>query len=122
MRLLLPLLLIAAPVAAAPASAPQPGTVRACVPLALIRGTTVVDGQTIDFTLRDGSRWRNRLPGGNCVQLGFERAFAWETSMSQLCRQDLITVLQNMGGLMPGARCGLGDFVALPPPPPKPGR
>jgi len=115
-RLILALALLAVPAAAA---LPEPGTVKSCLPLAMIRSTTVVDGQTIDFTLRDRSRWRNRLPGGPCTQLAFERAFSWETSMSQLCRQDIITVLQNMGGLMPGARCGLGDFVAQPPAPPK---
>jgi len=117
--LLLPLLLITALPAAPPATAREtPGTVKACLPIAQIRGSKVVNGQTIDFSLRDGSVWRSTLPGGQCGQLGFERAFSYETSISQLCKQDVITVLQNMGGLMPGARCGLGEFVAQPRPVP----
>ena len=108
--LLLPLLLITA--LPANAAGPVPGTIKACLPLAQIRATKVVDGQTIDFSLRDGSVWRSRLPGGDCPQLGFEKAFSYETSISQLCKQDVISVLQNMGGLMRGARCGLGEFVA----------
>jgi len=114
--LLLPLLLIAA--LPANAAEPGPGTIKACLPLAQIKGTKVVDGQTIDFSLRDGSVWRSRLPGGNCGQLGFEKAFSYQTAMSQLCKQDIITVLQNMGGLMRGASCGLGEFVAQPRPTP----
>jgi hypothetical protein len=114
MRLLMPLLLITAlpATAATTAAGPTAGTIKACLPLAQIRGTKVVDGQTIDFSLRDGSVWRSRLPGGDCAQLGFEKAFSYQTSMSQLCKQDVITVLQNMGGLMRGASCGLGEFVA----------
>jgi hypothetical protein len=112
--LLLPLLLTitATSAIAATSAVPVPGTVKACLPLAQIRGTKVVDGQTIDFSLRDGSVWRSRLPGGECPQLRFEQAFSYQTAMSQLCKQDVITVLQNMGGLMRGASCGLGEFVA----------
>jgi hypothetical protein len=114
--LLLPLILLAAPAAAAP---PVPGTVKSCLSLAQIQSSNVVDGKTIDFKLRDGSVWRSALPAGECPQLGFERAFSYSTSISQLCKQDIITVLQSMGGLMRGASCGLGEFVAQPPPPPK---
>ncbi len=114
------LLLLAGPALATPAAAaPVPGTAKSCLALAQIKRTRVVDGQTIDFILRDGSVWRSTLPGGQCPQLAFERAFSYSTSMSQLCKQDIITVLQNMGGLMRGASCGLGEFVAQPPPPPK---
>lgn len=115
-HLILTLALLAVPASAAP---PEPGTTRSCLALAMIRGTKVVDGKTIDFTLRDGSVWRSTLPAGECPQLGFERAFSYATAQSQLCSQDIITVLQNMGGLMRGASCGLGEFVAQPPPPPK---
>ncbi len=117
--LLLPLLAITLPASAAEPAGTKAGTTKSCLPIAMIRGTTVVDGKTIDFSLRDGSVWRSTLPAGQCPQLAFERAFSYETSIAQLCQQDVITVLQNMGGLMPGARCGLGPFVAQPPAPPK---
>jgi hypothetical protein len=103
--------------AAAAESGTKPGT-KNCLPLANVRQTTVRDAGTIDFTLRDGSVWRNNLPF-RCPQLGFERAFSYQTSISQLCRQDIITVIQQTGN-QPGARCGLGEFQRQPTPPPKP--
>jgi hypothetical protein len=108
--LILPLLLVAAPALAqttAPSS-PVPVT-RGCLPLVQIQSTNVVDEQTIDFRLRDGSVWRNRLPR-SCPGLGFDRAFSYSTSISQLCNVDLIRVIvQSNPGIM-GATCGLGKF------------
>ena len=109
-------LLLPAVAAAADEPAP-PAETRNCLALANIRQTTVRDARTIDFRLRDGSVWRNSLPF-RCPQLGFERAFSYQTSISQLCRQDLITVIQQTGNLG-GARCGLGEFQRQPAPPPK---
>ena len=116
--------LVAAPVAAAaalaqPASEPEqqpearPET-RQCLQVQSIRGSNVVNSQTIDFTLRDGSRWRSRLPY-SCPQLGTERAFSYQTGIPQLCAQDIITVILPISGQMMGARCGLGMFERLPP-------
>jgi hypothetical protein len=84
-----------------------------CLAIANIRQTLVVDGQTIDFRLRDGSIWRNRLPY-SCPQLGFERAFSYQTAQSQLCRQDIISVIQQTGSQPIASRCGLGEFVRQP--------
>ncbi len=97
--------------AAKPTAAPE---TRSCLALRSIRDTNVVDNRTIDFTLGDGSVWRNRLPY-DCPQLGFERAFSYQTSMSQLCKQDVITVIELTGSRQIGARCGLGEFVRQPP-------
>lgn len=113
--LLLPLLAAAVPALAqdTPAPPPAPPDVRTCLPLASLRGTRVVDGRTIDFFLRDGSRWRSRLAHA-CPQLGAERAFSYNTAQSQLCANDIITVIvPNAGGLF-GARCGLAPFERQP--------
>jgi hypothetical protein len=116
--LILPLLLMAAPaVAQTTAPAAQPET-RTCLQLQQIRSNTVVDGQTIDFTLRDGSVWRNRLPR-SCPTLGFNQAFSYSTTIPQLCNVDIIRVIvQGNPGIM-GASCGLGKFERLPPKPRK---
>ena len=127
--LMLPLFLAAAPALAqtpAPA-APIPATpipatpipvTRGCLSLVQIQSSNVVDGQTIDFRLRDGSVWRNRLPR-SCPGLGFDRAFSYSTSIAQLCNVDLIRVIvQSNPGIM-GATCGLGQFERLPPKPAK---
>ncbi|WP_156254795.1 hypothetical protein [Sandarakinorhabdus oryzae] len=112
--LILPLFLAAAPALAqtpAPAAPSTPVT-RGCLSLVQIQSTNVVDEQTIDFRLRDGSVWRNRLPR-SCPGLGFDRAFSYSTSIPQLCNVDLIRVIvQNNPGIM-GATCGLGKFERL---------
>ena len=119
-----PMLLIlaaaAAPVAAQQAPTtpiPTPET-RICLPVASIKGSNVVNGRTIDFTMRDGSVWRSNLPQA-CPQLGTERAFSYQTSIPQLCAQDVITVIVPISGRMAGARCGLGKFEKQPPKPAK---
>ena len=89
----------------------------ACIGLASIRETRVRNDRTIDFITRGRSpgAYRVTLPQ-DCPQLGFERHFAYATSLSQLCSTDIITVLQQ-APLMRGASCGLAPFqpVTLPP-------
>ncbi len=96
-------------------SAPPPkviGEPVSCVLLQNIRETKVVDDRTIDFVMRGGEIYRNTLPN-SCPQLGFERAFTYSTSISQLCSVDIITVLQQAGGIRRGASCGLGKFTPI---------
>ncbi|WBX85617.1 hypothetical protein [Sphingosinicella microcystinivorans] len=97
---------------AEPAAAPAPEAAigERCVGLAAIRNTKVVDDSTIDFHMRDGRVLRNTLPHP-CPSLGFEEAFTYATSLSQLCSTDIITVVQQGGGPRLGASCGLGTFV-----------
>jgi hypothetical protein len=82
-----------------------------CVTIAGLR-STVRDDQTIDF--ESGSKtYRNTLPY-SCSSLGFEKAFSYETSLSQLCSTDIIHVLRNTGGQLDrGSSCGLGKFVPI---------
>ncbi len=106
--------------AAAPRGAPTAedlvpaGEPEACVQLTRIRSTHVRDDQTIDFVLTDGQVLRNTLPN-RCPGLGFERAFSYSTSLSQLCNVDIITVINTGGGPRRGASCGLGLFQPVRP-------
>ena len=84
------------------------GESRNCIPLAQIRRTAVRDDRTIDFFTGGGRVYRNVLPSA-CPQLGFERRFAYGTSLGELCSTDMITVLFE-APLMRGASCGLGKF------------
>ncbi len=97
-----------------PTPAPQAESGERCVSLAAIRNTRVVDDSTIDFTMRDGRILRNTLPHA-CPSLGFEEAFTYSTSLSQLCSTDIITVVLQGGGPRLGASCGLGTFVPYTP-------
>ena len=85
-----------------------------CIPLQAIRESRVYDDRTIDFVMSGKRAYRNVLPHA-CPGLGFERRFAYETSLSQLCSTDIVTVLYQTGPAR-GASCGLGQFqpVTLP--------
>jgi len=105
------------PVAVAATVAPKTVSAapRSCVQLNRIREARVVDDRTIDFYLSNREVLRNTLPN-SCPQLGFERAFSYSTSLSQLCSVDIITVIVQGGGPRRGASCGLGAFVPYTPP------
>jgi len=73
----------------------------------------VIDDQTIDFKMRGGDIYRNRLPN-RCGGLGFEEAFSYKTSTNQLCSVDIIHVLSQTGGrLDTRGACGLGKFQKI---------
>jgi hypothetical protein len=83
-----------------------------------IQQTRVVDDRTIDFIMRDGRVLRNNLPN-SCGGLKVNRSFAYETSQSQLCNVDIITVVVQGAGPVRGASCGLGSFTPIELPPKK---
>ena len=98
-----------APSAAAAEEVRPAGEPQSCVPLTQIRESRVISDQIIDFHLSNGKVLRNTLPH-SCPSLGFEKAFSYETSLSQLCSTDIITVIHQGGGPSRGASCGLGQF------------
>lgn len=91
-----------------PAATPV-GEARTCIPINRIRESRVRSDRVIDFITRGGEAYRVTLPQP-CPNLGFEERFAYSTSLSQLCAQDIITVLHQTGGLQRGASCGLAPF------------
>ncbi|WP_085811082.1 hypothetical protein [Sphingomonas sp. TZW2008] len=116
MRMLFPLAIavaiIAAPGAARdrnaiPAATPV-GKPQNCIPIRSIRESLVRSDRIIDFRMNGNRYYRVTLDRG-CPQLGFERRFSYATSLSQLCAQDIITVLQTTP-VMAGPSCGLAPF------------
>ena len=112
-----------APPSSAAAAAPQSpvsyadgaravGAPQDCVQIPSIRESRVRDDRTIDFRMANGRWLRNSLPN-NCPQLGFERAFSYSTSLSQLCSVDIISVIVQGAGPRRGASCGLGTFQPI---------
>ena len=85
------------------------GDAVSCIPLIQIRETRVRDDRTIDFMMNGRKVYRNTLPS-SCPSLGAEERFSYETSLSQLCSTDIITVLYQTPYLTRGASCGLGQF------------
>lgn len=87
------------------------GAAVSCIPIVQISESRVRDDWTIDFRTGVNSWYRNTLPY-RCSGLGFEKAFSYATSLSQLCSTDIITVIQSGGGGRRGS-CGLGQFVPV---------
>jgi hypothetical protein len=89
------------------------GEERSCIPRSQVRRSQVRSDQIIDFEMINRKVYRVTLPA-RCPGLGFERAFAYETSIDQLCSADIIHVLMNMGGVpQRSASCGLAPFVPV---------
>ena len=79
-----------------------------CIPIRSITQSVVRSDQVIDFKTIGRRVYRNTLPQG-CPGLKFEGRFGYTTSLSQLCSNDIITVLY-ITPLQSGASCGLGQF------------
>ena len=107
--LLLPVLLAltAADRARVPVATPA-GPPVSCIPIAQIAEPRVRDDRTIDWIMRGRAVYRTVLDAP-CPELGFEQRFVYETSLSQLCSTDIITVLHETP-VMRGASCGLAPF------------
>ncbi len=96
--------------AADPAPAPASPEAKNCIPLSSIRDTKVLDDSTILFNMNGGETLVNHLPH-RCGGLGSEKAFGYETSLSELCSTDIIWVVRQTAGRPErGASCGLGKF------------
>lgn len=89
------------------------GKAESCIPIHWFNETRIRDDWTIDF-IGSGKRvWRNTLPH-RCPGLRAENALTYETSLSQLCSNDIVYVLRNYAGrLERGPGCGLGPFVPV---------
>jgi len=68
-----------------------------CILITRIANTHVLDDRRILFYMRGKKAYLNLLPH-RCGGLGMQRRFMYETSQSQLCDLDTISVLYNRGG------------------------
>jgi len=85
------------------------GAAESCIPIVQISESRVRDDWTIDFRTGTNRWYRNTLPY-RCNGLGFEKAFSYQTSLSQLCSTDIITVFSSGAGGGSRGSCGLGQF------------
>ncbi|MDF2637440.1 MAG: hypothetical protein K0R64_424 [Novosphingobium lindaniclasticum] len=90
------------------------GSAQDCLPLTQFSSTRIRDDWTIDFIGGAGNRvWRVTLPN-RCPGLKSADSFTYATSLSQLCRQDIIYPLNRVGsGFQRGAGCGLAPFMPV---------
>ena len=89
------------------------GKGESCIMRDQVRATVVRSDRVIDFEMAGGKVYRSTLPG-RCIGLNFDRAITYETSIDQLCTQQIVYTLQNIGGVpQRGAGCALGEFVPV---------
>lgn len=79
-----------------------------CVNMRDLQGNRSIGEGALVFDGPPGRKWINRPPAG-CPSLEFGRALRVRTSSSQLCRNEIVTVLDPVSGSEYGG-CGLGDF------------
>jgi hypothetical protein len=84
-----------------------------CIDRSQVRNTVVRSDTVIDFEMNGGKVYRSTLRN-RCPGLGWDRAITYETSINQLCTQQIVYSLQNIGGVpQRGAGCSLGEFVPV---------
>ncbi len=89
------------------------GEGQTCIDRDAIRQTLVRSDEVIDFEMRGGKVYRNTL-ANRCPSLRLQRAITYNTSINQLCRPEIIYVLENFAGqLQRGPGCALGPFVPV---------
>lgn len=90
------------------------GPAQNCLPLAQFSSTRIRDDWTIDFIGGAGNRvWRVTLPN-RCSGLKSADSFTYATSLSQLCRNDIVYPLNRVGGgFQRGGGCGLAPFTPV---------
>lgn len=85
------------------------GEMENCVSTRRISSTRVIDDDTILFEMRGKKVYLNRL-SHSCHGLRMSGGFSYKVSTTQLCKGEIITVLETMGQ---GSSCSLGKFELL---------
>lgn len=86
---------------------PEVGEVDQCLPLNRIKTTKAIDNRTIVVEMKGQDGWRKMETSGRCPGLKIEDSFSYATSLTELCKGDIITVLNI------GSRCGLAEITAI---------
>jgi len=81
-----------------------------CLDTVRIKETRVLDDQTILLETYGGAVYISRLPA-RCSGLRMAGGFSYGTAISKLCKQDIITVVEQGSGL--GSKCGMGEFIRI---------
>ena len=81
-----------------------------CIDTRRISNTRIVDKQNILFYMRGGEIYHNELPR-SCFGLRPGKTISYRTSLSRLCSNEFITLLDSFGmGMSRGPSCAIGKF------------
>ena len=86
------------------------GPAQSCVSQRLLRGNKTYGEGVIVFEGTTNSIVYVNRPPSACPELKWSRALRTRTTTSQLCSNDIVTVIDPNGGITYGS-CALGDFV-----------
>lgn len=81
-----------------------------CLQTINIYTSYVLDDQTILFETENGAVYINRLPAP-CHGLKVADGYSYNTTINQLCKHDIIRVLEYSYGAT--SSCGLGEFIEM---------
>ena len=89
------------------------GEPQKCLRQSDIGRTEAIDEKTLEYTMRDGTIYRNKLLN-NCGAIRNADQFSYELSFSgRLCRADRVSALDTFGSFETFGNCGLGDFQQI---------
>lgn len=92
----------------------ETGETRSCVSLSRVSSIIPLDDSHFLVDFRGGGMYLNRVRGRcNQAASAFTR-IEYRVTASQLCRNDIINVVDNSSGMWAGS-CSLGDFIGLEP-------
>jgi hypothetical protein len=86
------------------------GVPQSCVPMRDLRGNRSAGEGAIIFEGPSRNIVYVNRPAAGCPELGFGRALKTRTTMTQLCRGDIVEVFDPVSGFTSGS-CGLGEFT-----------
>jgi len=87
------------------------GEIKNCLGIRQISSIDALDDR--HFLVRAGSQYYLNVTGGRCSNAGRAGYYLqYSTSLSQLCRNEIIRVVDNSSGITAGS-CGLGSFERL---------
>lgn len=93
--------------AGAPAGSTQASIENSCINPTEIKRQKVLSDQEIEFELRNGEVWVNRLPR-ICSGLKLQQGFSWEVRGTLVCsNQEMIRVKED------NTPCMLGEFAKV---------
>lgn len=88
----------------------QPVGTTSCIPLRTIESTRIVDPSAIIYKVSSRKLYVNQPDDGRCTALRKERALVTRTTTGNLCRMDIVRVIDPPTPIDFGS-CILGDFT-----------
>ncbi|MEM8770730.1 MAG: DUF6491 family protein [Pseudomonadota bacterium] len=88
------------------------GETRACLQLRAIDSIKAIDDRHLLIEMRSGDLYLNKTNGRCTGATDIGTRLQYQTSLSQLCQNEIVRVVDNLTGIERGG-CGLNEFEAV---------